>query len=126
MFYQCNDWKKLALDCLTPYTLNSCTLGLFHKIHHKEVALDFKRDFGLSPIVNKRKRRANRQYEAYVVKNVVSKYENLHSSCFNPPEANKRPFQESTICSTVPAWNALTEDLIKLPYSQFKRQLSDH
>ena len=101
-------------------------LGLFHKIHHKEVALDFERDFGLSPIVNKRKRRANRQYEAYVVKNVVSKYENLHSNCFKPPEANKRPFQESTICSTVPAWNALTEDLIKLPYSQFKRQLSDH
>ena len=57
-------------------------LGLFHKIHHKEVALDFKMDFGLSPIVDKRKRMANRQYGTYVVKNVVEKYENLHSKCY--------------------------------------------
>ena len=101
-------------------------LGLFHKIHHKEVALDFKRDFGLSPVVNKRKRMANRQYGAYVVKNVVEKYENLHSKCYKPPETNKRPFQQSTICSTVPAWNALTEEQINLPYTQFKRQLSKY
>ena len=101
-------------------------LGLFHKIHHKEVALDFKRDFGLSPVVNKRKRMANRQYGAYVVKNVVEKYENLHSKCYKPPETNKRPFQQSTICSTVPAWNALTEEQINLPYSKFKRQLSKY
>ena len=78
----------------------------------------------------KRKRVANRQYDAYVVKNVVEKYENLHSKCYEPSEANKRHFQQSTICSTVPASNActncVTEEQIKLPYSQFKRQLSDY
>ena len=101
-------------------------LGLFHKIHHKDVELDFKRDFDLSPIVDKRKRMANRQFDDYVVDNVVEKYENLHSKCYKPPVANKRLFQQSTINSTVPAWNALTEEQIKLPYSQFKRQLSDY
>jgi len=67
----------------------------------------------------------NRQYGPYVVKN-VEQYESLHSKCYKPPEANKRPFQQSTICSIVPAWNALNEEQIKLPYSQFKRQLFDY
>ena len=61
-----------------------------------------------------------------LVRALLKKYENLHSKCYKPPEANKRPFQQSTICSTVLAWNALTEEQIKLPYSQFKRQLSNY
>ena len=31
------------------------------------------------------------------------------------PRTNKRPFQQSTIISTVPAWNALTANQIELP-----------
>ena len=44
----------------------------------------------------------------------------------NHQKQKKRPFQQSTICSTVLARNALTEEQINILYSQFKTQLSKY
>ena len=86
-------------------------LGLFHKIHHKEVALDFHRDFNLNYAT-----RTTRACSSISAEGTVTSHK-LHR-----PRTNKRPFQQSTIISTVPAWNALTANQIELPYSRFKKQ----
>ena len=91
----------------------SAKLGLFHKIHHNNVELDFKRDFDLS-------------YATRMTRACSSISADGHTSShkLHRPRANKRPFQHATIVSTVPAWNSLSPEQIILPYTQFKKQLS--
>jgi hypothetical protein len=101
-------WERLADRRKT------AKLGLFHKIHHKNVELDFKRDFELTYAT-----RTTRACSSISAEGHISTHK-LHR-----PRANKKLFQNATINSTVPAWNALTVKQIELPYSQFKRQLSD-
>ena len=100
-------WERLADRRKT------AKLGLFHKIHHKNVELDFKRDFELTY--------ATRTTRAC---SYISAEDHISSDKLHRPRANKQFFQNSTINSTVPAWNVLTVKQIELPYSQFKRQLS--
>ena len=49
----------------------------------------------LTPVVNKRKRMANRQMSAYVVDNVVENYEIIHSKCYVPPRATSDIYKNS-------------------------------
>ena len=106
--------KDLKWDPLADRRKTS-KLGLFHKIHHKDVDLDFKRDFDLTYAT-----RTTRACSSISAEGHISSHK-LHR-----PRANKNYFQHSTINSTVPAWNALTAMQIELPYSQFKRQLSNY
>ena len=91
----------------------SSKLGLFHKIQHKEIALDFQKDFDLSYST-----RSTRACSSITSEGTISSHK-LHR-----PRANKRPFQNSCIISTVPAWNKLEANQIILPYKLFKRQLN--
>ena len=93
-------WESLADRRKAP------KLVLFHKIHYKEVALDFQRDFNLN----------------YATSSSISAEGTVTSHKLHRPKTNKRPFQQSTIISTVPAWNALTANQIEFPYSRFKKQ----
>ena len=88
-------------------------LGLFHKIHHQKVELNFKRDFDLS--YSTRSTRAC---------STISSEGHVSSHKLHRPRAIKQNFQNATIVSTVPAWNELSVKQIELPYIQFKRQLS--
>ena len=90
----------------------SAKLGLFHKIYHNEVELDFQRDFGLSY--------ANRTTRAC---SSITAEGDISSLKLHRPRANRRQFHNSTIISTVPAWNELTIDQINLPYKRFKKLL---
>ena len=106
--------KDFKWDPLTDRRKTS-KLGLFHKIHHKDVDLDFKRDFDLTYATSTTRACSSISAEGHI-----------SSHKLHRPRANKNSFQYSTINSTVPAWNALTAMQIELPYSQFKRQLSNY
>ena len=85
-------WKRLADRRKT------AKLGLFHKIHHKNVELDFNRDFELT-------------YATRTTRACCSISDEGHISTLklHRPRANKKLFQNATINSTVPSSSSICQ-----------------
>ena len=132
-----NDFKSKHEGCVTKmleeHNLPSLQqrrkeirLALFYKIANGSLPGLPKTEY-LTPVVNKRKRMANRQMSAYVVDNVVENYEIIHSKCYVPPRATIDIYKNSFFVKTTQEWNSLDEkQVICSSLDSFKASLQKH
>ena len=132
-----NDFKSKHEGCVTKmleeHNLPSLQqrrkeirLALFYKIANGSLPGLPKTEY-LTPVVNKRKRMANRQMSAYVVDNVVENYEIIHSKCYVPPRATSDIYKNSFFVKTTQEWNSLDEKQVTCSsLDSFKASLQKH
>ena len=99
-------------------------LGFLFNISKGMVPAIPANDF-LKPIRNKRKVKA-KTFDSCVTQNIIKRHQNLHSNCYQLPEARTVQYKNSFFPRTISEWNELSEVVVSAPsIDVFKAKLSE-